>query len=420
MMSMKVVAKDGSCVEEKSSFAYVVGSEALGPLSRVCNKALANMKKGEKADLVCSKDYACGDKTPDGATVTLALEQVFETKDVSMSKNKSMMKTQTEEGEGYDTPKEGASVKLSVSAATDGSAALPGFAAKTLEFAVGNGEVCDALECAVSEMKKLEKATLVCTGAAVAAAQEAQLGLKQISAEKVVLTLELIDHEKSKDTWNMSEEEKLEFGAKRKVIGSALLKNGRLEMALQRYKKVADLFGYIDNMKEESKEQAKALKQACDLNRAMVHLKLQDFAEAKTACNLVLKDDARNVKALYRRAQSELGLKNFSDCSRDCKKVIEIDAQNKDARNLLKQAQLGQKEEDKKAKGLFANMCKALGKGPIPEPYKAKDNVMDDADMDGDYDDDEEDLPDADAGNLEGKMEVETPQKDSTVEASTN
>jgi len=351
----------------------------------------------------------------------LALEEIFEVKDVSMSKNKTMMKKQTAEGEGYDTPKEASNVKLAVSAVTDGSVALPGFASKTLEFAVGNGEVCDALECAVSEMKKGEKAILTCTGAAVASAQEAQLGLKQISAEKVVLTLELTDFEKAKDTWNMSEEEKLEFGAKRKEVGSALLKNGRLEMALQRYKKVVDLFGYIDNMKEECKEQAKQLKQACELNKAMVHLKLQEFTEAKTACNAVLKDDARNVKATYRRAQAELGLKNFSDCIRDCKKVIEIDAQNKDARNLLKQAQLGQKEEDKKAQGLFANMCKALGKGPIPEPYKAKDNVMDDADMDGedDYEDDEE-LPDAEGGDVEGKMEVETPQPDATVEASTN
>merc|ERR1712154_633851 len=79
-----------------------------------------------------------------------------------------------------------------------------------------------------------------------------------------------------------------------------------------------------------------------------------------------------NVKAFFRRAQAEQGLKNFQECIQDCKKVVELDSQNKDARALLKQAQAGQKEEDKKSKGLFANMCKALGKGPIPEPYRAK------------------------------------------------
>ena len=36
----------------------------------------------------------------------------------------------------------------------------------------------------------------------------------------------------------------------------------------------------------------------------------------------------------------------------------------------MKKAQAGQKEDDKKSQGLYANMCKALGKGKIPEPYK--------------------------------------------------
>merc|ERR1712194_825834 len=77
-------------------------------------------------------------------------------------------------------------------------------------------------------------------------------------------------------------------------------------------------------------------------------------------------EDGLNVKATFRRAQAECGLKNFMECIRDCKKVVELDAKNREARELLKQAQAGQKEEDKKSKGLFANMCKALGKGLIP------------------------------------------------------
>jgi hypothetical protein len=60
---------------------------------------------------------------------------------------------------------------------------------------------------------------------------------------------------------------------------------------------------------------------------------------------------------------------------------------------LLKQAQAGQKEEDKKAKGLFANMCKALGKGRIPEPCKA--------DKIGDFSDEELEA----ASTEEGKVE---------------
>merc|ERR1711972_637806 len=95
------------------------------------------------------------------------------------------------------------------------------------------------------------------------------------------------------------------------------------------------------------------------------------------------KDDKFCVKALYRRAQAELGLKNYLECMTDCKAIVNIDAQNREARALLKEAQVGQKEEDKKSKGLFANMCKALGKGPIPEPGKTAPI--------GNFDDEEDD-----------------------------
>merc|ERR1711920_853457 len=96
-----------------------------------------------------------------------------------------------------------------------------------------------------------------------------------------------------------------------------------------------------------------------------------------------------------RRAQAEYGLKNFTECIQDCKNVVDIDNQNKEARVLLKQAQAGQKEVDKQAKGLFANMCKALGKGPIPEPGKSKP-------IGDDFDDEDDDAP----------MEVEEEKKD--------
>mmetsp|Transcript_28141 Transcript_28141/g.79900 ORF Transcript_28141/g.79900 Transcript_28141/m.79900 type:complete len:181 (+) Transcript_28141:940-1482(+) len=168
-------------------------------------------------------------------------------------------------------------------------------------------------------------------------------------------------------------------------MGSSLLKAGRLGMALQRYKKVIDAFSYVDNMQEENKVKAKALKAACESNKAAVCLKLKDWAEAKAACNNVLKDDKTNAKALYRRAQAELGLKNFMECIGDCKNVVELDPQSREARALLKQALAAQKEEDKKAKGLFANMCKALGKGPIPPPGKDKPV--------GNFSDDEEEAP---------------------------
>eukprot|EP00913_Durusdinium_trenchii_P020840 g19579.t1 len=171
-------------------------------------------------------------------------------------------------------------------------------------------------------MKKGERAVLT-----VAGCEEPQLGLK--SSEKVILTLELTSFEKAKDTWDMSEEEKVEYGAARKDVGANLFKAARYQLAMERYKKVADLFSYIDNYKEENKAKAIELK------------------TPESAFSWLIESRAEDVK-----------------------KILELEPNNREARALAKNAQAGQKEEDKKSKGLFGKMCKALGKGPIPEPYK--------------------------------------------------
>merc|ERR1712048_867858 len=129
-------------------------------------------------------------------------------------------------------------------------------------------------------------------------------GLNSVSATKVLLTLEMQDFEKGKETYSLSEEEKVTYGTERKEVGSNLFRKGRIDLALERYKKVIDLFNYIDNFKEENKVKAKELKRNCELNRAACQLKLTHYSEVKTSCNNVLKEESGNVKAYFRRAQA--------------------------------------------------------------------------------------------------------------------
>ncbi|CAE8644243.1 unnamed protein product, partial [Polarella glacialis] len=356
--SVTAKAADGSIIEEKSDVEYSLGSGTFGPLSKAVDKAFKSMKRGSEVSLTCTKDYMYGDERPDGGSIDLTLHELYEVKDVSLSKDKSIMKKQVKEGEGHESPKDSNKVKLLVVAATDGTVTLPGFTSKTLEFTAGSGEVCDALECSVLEMKKGERAIVTCTRPA--SCVETQLGFSAPASEKVVLTVELVDFEKGKDIWSMSEEEKVEFGLARKDVGSALFKQGRTELALERYKKVMDVLSYIDNFKDDAKAKAKALKKVCELNKAACHLKLKQLQDAKKACNNVLKDDRQNVKALFRRAQAAFGLYEFSECSEDLRHVLVIEPENREAKVLLKQAQAEQKKEDQKVKGMFAKMCKGL------------------------------------------------------------
>lgn len=346
--TLRTKSADGTLIEERLEVEYSIGSGIFGPLSRAVDKALQSMKKGEEVSIKCSKEYM-----PEGGIVELSLLEMFETKDVSFNKDNSVMKKQMKEGEGWDTPKDGCRVKLAVQSALADKQPLAGFQAKTLEFTVGDGEVCDMLECAVLQMKKGEHALVTCKPELCA---EAQLNLAPGVCSTMQLVLELQDFDKGKDAWSLSEEEKVAQGMARKEVGSNLFKRGRTEMALERYSKVVELLSSVDNFKEDTKRSANELKRVCELNKAACNLKLRRFPEARKACDAVLKDESSNIKAIFRKAQAEIELKEYGSCQQLVRRVLEFEPQNKEARVLLKQAQAGQKEEDRNVKGLYAKM----------------------------------------------------------------
>jgi len=379
---------------------YVVGTEIFGPFQEMVDKALQDMKKGEKCELKCTSEYIGGLSKKDAAsvpegteTVTLELHEIYEVSDVSFSKDKTLMKKQIKEGDGYEKPKEGNNITLQATSAVDGAGqAIAGFKASTLEFVLGNGEVCDALEFAVLEMKKQEQALLTCTKPKMCV--DAKLGLADLKCDTVVLTLQLDEFDKGKDTWSMSEDEKIAHAEARKAAAANIFKAGRMELALKSYKGIVDLFNYIDNFKEENKTKANTLKRTCELNRAACLVKIGDWDGGRKACNTVLKDDSNNVKALFRRATCLKELGEFQEAMKDCKAILEQDKANADARRMIPQLKELQKKEDKKSANMFANMCKGLGTFKTPPPQPAK-KVVDDDDDDDDEDmgDDDEPMP---------------------------
>lgn len=386
---------DSKC--DCSTKDYVIGTEIFGPFQEMVDKALVDMKKGEKCELKCTSEYVAGLKekdatsVPEGTeTVILELHEIYEVSDVSFGKDKTLMKKQIKEGDGYENPKEGNKITLQATSAVDGAGqAIAGFSASTLEFVLGNGDVCDALEFAVAAMKKKEKCLLTCTKPQQCV--DAKLGLADLKCDKVVLTLQLDEFEKGKDTWSMSEDEKIAHAEARKVAAANIFKAGRMELALKSYKGIVDLFNYIDNFKEDNKTKANTLKRTCELNRAACLVKVGDWDGGRKACNTVLKDDGTNVKALFRRATCLKALGEFSEAMKDCRAILEQNRANADARKMIPQLKELQKAEDKKSANMFANMCKGLGtfKTPPPQPIK---KVVDDDD-DEDMGDDDEPMP---------------------------
>eukprot|EP00746_Dinoflagellata_sp_MGD_P067169 gnl/MRDRNA2_/MRDRNA2_27736_c0_seq2.p1 gnl/MRDRNA2_/MRDRNA2_27736_c0~~gnl/MRDRNA2_/MRDRNA2_27736_c0_seq2.p1 ORF type:complete len:270 (+),score=74.12 gnl/MRDRNA2_/MRDRNA2_27736_c0_seq2:114-923(+) len=180
----------------------------------------------------------------------------------------------------------------------------------------------------------------------------------------IVLRLKLESFVKGKEKWDMNEDEKLQFGIDRKNVGAALFKQKRVQLAMQRYKAVSDLFEFIDSWKDESKkEKAKEARRMCELNKALCALKLLDHSTAKECCDKVIKEEPRNVKALYRRASAQLGLKEYLDAMKDLSVLLEVEPGNSEAKRLLQEARASQKKADRAQKDMFAKMVSGLGRG---------------------------------------------------------
>lgn len=340
LVTLRARALDGSVMDDRPPMEYQVGSGDLGPISSECEKLVLGMKVGDEANV------NFGGPAHDGATLTLTLNKLYHTRDVSAAKDMTIVKKRLRAGRGCDTPMESAKVMLLVDAATNGFSPLAAFEKATLHFTLGNGEVCDVLELATKEMRKGERAMLKISSPALAV--EPRLGLVDLCAERVVYYVELVDFENCSDPRSLALEELLAYALARKDIAAVLFKKGRLQLACQRYAHIVEVL----SMLEDSDSKARELLNVCRLNKATCLVKLKGFARAKEACDLVLREEPENVnlvKAYYRRAQAAFGLESFADCIRDCKSAIGLDTSNTDARSLLKQA----KESHQKSKGLF-------------------------------------------------------------------
>lgn len=362
-------ASDGRTLEQRQHFPYRIGSNELGPLGRVTDRALKDMKKSAKVELRCSPDYTFKNPSHKEVLIRIELHEIYEEEDVSPEKQQWIYKKQTREGSGHEQPRDAAEVQLIVEAVRGISgivlACFDG--RKVIDFISGNGQVCDALEFGARHMFLGERATITCSR--LESCKDPLLGIDDLSAagDKVMFFVELASF--SNEAVNeMSSEAKVEFATQRKEVGSKLFREQRFLMALERYRGVLDLLSYTENFDKETLARANALKLTCQLNQAQCLLKTGDFFGAKTACDVVLVEEPHNVKALFRRATAQFQRRDFAESLVDIRRLLELEPMNAEAKRLLPQAMKEAKESDKRAKSMWTNMSKCLSAGSESGP----------------------------------------------------
>lgn len=246
------------------------------------------------------------------------------------------------------------------------------------DFTLGDGEVCDALECAASRMGCGEIAAVRCTQPALVQrcgpfalkAPTASGEAAGSSSYRALFLVELLSvHGEDPLTWvaPAQQQQRLDLMVKRKEAGTAAYKAGRVQLARERFRRTANFLsvglgtqsplpGSYDS---SSASAATELRRVCWLNAAQCELILGRPAPARRYCDAVLLEDAGNMKALFRRASALLALGEVQQAAEDLRKLLVREPGDLKARQMLRQAEQAQKKRDCESE-VFKKGCSDL------------------------------------------------------------
>ncbi|KAL7247004.1 hypothetical protein ACSBR2_002004 [Camellia fascicularis] len=373
--------EDGTSIVKSDGVEFTVKEGYFCP---ALAKAVKTMKKGEKVLLTVKPQYGFGEKgkpasgdeggVPPNAMLQITLELVS-WKTVTEVKDDKVIKKILKEGEGYDRPNDGATVKLKlIGKLQDGTIFLKkghDNDEELFEFKTDEEQVIEGLDIAVMTMKKGEIALLTVAPEYAFGSSESHQELAVVPPNSYVFyEVELVSFDKEKESWDMNTQEKIEAAGEKKEEGNTLFKAGKYARASKRYEKAAKYIEYDSSYSEEEKKQAKVLKVTCNLNNAACQLKLKEYKQAEKLCTKVLELESKNVKALYRRAQAYINLADLDLAELDIKKALEIDPNNRDVKLEYKALKEKLKEYNKKEAKFYGNMFAKLNKLESVEPNK--------------------------------------------------
>eukprot|EP00933_Yihiella_yeosuensis_P052737 TRINITY_DN5084_c0_g1_i1.p1 TRINITY_DN5084_c0_g1~~TRINITY_DN5084_c0_g1_i1.p1 ORF type:complete len:344 (-),score=78.74 TRINITY_DN5084_c0_g1_i1:354-1385(-) len=339
------------------------------------------MRRGEKALIECTSTTLFSDfpkclEPPQGENLSerwvldVELQEFIETSDISFEQDGSVTKQSLRCRNAWPKCNFGGRCTLLVSSLRNYHGEILAKKDRLLEFVIGNGEVCDAIECAAASMQEGEVAEVNCSS--VGSSDFCNEPLIGISEQRnLTFRVEVVKYQVGPWEEALGDAAKLKVLQLRKDKGVDVFKSKRYFLAAYHFRQVYELLGYVDDFRgvhgsEAHKAQIAELKKLSMLNRALSLLKVGSYKLVLQACGYVLEEDSQNLKALFRRAQAHLELEDYFDALRDLKSVLEVDPSNADAKRLMAEVKRRQKEADSTSKEMFARMCAGLGELPHP------------------------------------------------------
>ncbi|KAL7134272.1 hypothetical protein ABFS83_11G015500 [Erythranthe nasuta] len=358
---VKYVAEcENGVVISKSDDEGLEFSLISGHLCPAMSKTVKTMRKGEKAELSVKFSYGlmyCGDETskiddltPACPNLIIRLELVNWSTVVDITGDKKILKKITKNGEAFDRPNEGSLVKVVYIGKLEDGTVLErrGSDEEPFEYMCAEEKIRGGLDRAVMTMKKGEEAIVKISSDFLN------------SAAPMVYEIKLIDFETKKPFWKMDPQERISECETNKNDGNILFKDGKFELASNKYDKAAKYVEYNHSFSDEQKNQANSLRLSCYLNEAACKLKIGEYKEVTKLCTKVLELDPYNVKALFRRSQAYMGTSDLEKAEEDINRALSIDPNNRDVKIKHKELKDQRREYAKHEAKIFSTMVSRI------------------------------------------------------------
>jgi FKBP-type peptidyl-prolyl cis-trans isomerase len=351
-----------SSVERNELFNFKLGE---GKVIKGWDEGVATMRKGEKCLLTCSPDFAygsagAGEKIPPDSTLQFEVE-LFHWKGEDITNDGGVIMSVIEEGSGWKKPTDGSSVKVQFKGMYNENIIED----REAEFDLGEGSehsIIEGIEKALEKMKENASVKLIIQPAyAFGESGDASKGVPP-NAE-VTYIVKLVSFVKAKQSYEYDDlDSRINDATAIKEKGTTYFKAGKFALALKLYKRGLGIVEKSSVYKDEEKESTRVIRVMLQLNLAMCHLKLNSPVEARDACEQVIEEDEKNVKAHFRRGQSFEMMQDYEEALKCFQGVMKIESTNRAAYQQIQACRQKIKQQREKDKKLYANMFEKLSR----------------------------------------------------------
>ncbi|KAL3265474.1 hypothetical protein HHI36_009678 [Cryptolaemus montrouzieri] len=337
-----------------------------GSVIKAWDIGVATMRKGERAILTCAPQYAYGESgsppaIPPNSTLKFDVEVLDWTgEDLSPKKDGGIERIQITPGEGYANPNDGALVQVHLT----GKFGDKVFEDRDVSFNVGEGSeenILKGVEIALESFKRGETSKLIIKPQyAFGAKGSDELGIPPNATLEYIVTLK--NFEKSKESWALNDEEKVQQAKLFKEKGTHYFKEQKYQLAIKMYKKIVDYLKEDGENIKKAGDESRSLLLSAHLNMSLCYLKIEEFFEARNEAANSLKIDPNNEKALFRHGKALLELGEPILASGAFQKCLQIDPNNSAAKQQNMLCLKRMKAQLQQEKRIYANMFDKFAK----------------------------------------------------------